>query len=57
MLNEVSGAAEIMEAHVQGSLSVPVKDRLINLIVILAAVVLMSFFIKTVISETLSKIH
>ncbi len=57
MLDELSGAAEKVEAQNQNSLSIPIKEQLVNLITIIAAIIFMFFFIKAVISETLSKIH
>ena len=57
MLDELSGAAEIVEVSGPNSLSIPTKERLINLAVIVAAVILMAFVIKVFILEALSKIH
>ncbi len=57
MLDELSGAAEKVEAQDPNSLSIPIKERLMNLVTIIAAIIFMFFFIKAIIFEALSKIH
>ena len=56
MLNELSGAAEILETREPKSLSIPIKERLFKVVAIIAAIIFMFIMLRVFILDALSRV-